>query len=241
MKVKVLFASAAAFAGLLGTSPANATLQLWADVNGVIITCADNAACDTNPAVGQLSIADQTVGGVQILGVSGIQSFGPNSLNSSTLELINNNPTAVNIQVEFSGINYVPPSTGIAASGAGTFENAVGSNINLNFYADLANTQGAPGTPGTNVASFGTTDTASNPDAFSFNSGVLPFSATNPFSMTLEADGSLAAGGTLVGRTQAILTQAVPEPASIGLFGMGLLGLGLFARKRSAKAVANPA
>ncbi len=57
-------------------APAFATLQISANINGSIFTCADNAACDTNPLLGQLSIASQTFNGVEIVGSSQFQNIG---------------------------------------------------------------------------------------------------------------------------------------------------------------------
>jgi PEP-CTERM motif-containing protein len=240
--MKTLLTTAAVGALLLGVSPnANATLAVWANINGTIISCTDGAACDTNPAAGQLSVADQLVGGVQFIGSSQTQVNGPpqNSLNTASFQVINNNATAVAYEVLVSGTSFTAPIVSFAASGAGTFQGTnLGSTITLSSFIDTANAQGALGgaTPGTNVFSFSHTDSVLNPDSFSNSSGLLPFSAGAPFSMTLEAIGTLTAGESLVGRTQAIVNQvAVPEPGTLGILGAALVGFGWLRRKRNVK------
>jgi len=52
--------------------------------------------------------------------------------------------------------------------------------------------------------------------------------------MTLLASGTLIDGGSLVGRTQALVTDvvAVNEPGSLAMLGGALFGLGLLGRRR---------
>ena len=89
-----------AAAGVLGfvSAPAQATLQILADVSGTIFACADNAACDLNPATGIIQIANGTLNGVQVNG--SIQTStgtpanpGPDTLNTSSLSIINTTDT----------------------------------------------------------------------------------------------------------------------------------------------------
>ena len=145
----------------LASSPSHAVLQIAANINGVVITCADQAACDTNPTLGQLAIADQTVGGILILGSTQTQTIatGPgtfNTLTTNTAQIINplGGVGTVPITVAVGGTNFAGPVQTYTASGGGTFNNAIGSTFQISFYADTANTQGADtptDTPGTQL------------------------------------------------------------------------------------------
>jgi hypothetical protein len=218
-----------------------ATLQLSANINGTVFTCADQAACDTNAAVGQISIANQTIGGVEIVGSSQFQIIGGTDIiNSASFQFINHNTSVVSILLAISGINFLGPVNHFAASGSGTWQEANGSTIHLSYWGDASNTQGANNPtdlPGLQLASF--SDTAAGiADAFSFNSNGV-FNAGPLFGMSIGTTGTLAAWdgiagdeATLVGRSQTLITSQVPEPGSLALLGMAMCGIGVVSRRR---------
>jgi hypothetical protein len=85
-----------AAAGMLGfaSAPAHATLQIITDISGTMAGCVDQAACDLNPAVGIIQVANSVINGVLING--SIQTStgtpanpGPDILNTSSLSIIN--------------------------------------------------------------------------------------------------------------------------------------------------------
>ena len=144
----------------------------------------------------------------------------------------------MDIALAVSGTGFASPTTIFSASGGGTFETAAGSDITLAFFADAANGQGADSptdAPGTQLFT-GSHTAVGLTDTFSINSGTLPLVETGPFSMTLLADGTLINGGSLVGRTQALVTDVtsvpVSEPGSLALLVGSLAAFGLW-RSRS--------
>lgn len=235
---RLLFLAIAAIA-----APALATLQLSANINGTLFNCADQQACDTNVAVGQLQVANQTIAGVEIVGSSQFQTIGPtNFLNTSSFQFINHNLFDATVQLSIGGTNYLGPVSSYSASGSGTWQSADTSSILLQWFADAANAQGADNPldfPGIMLASFA--DVANGAaDAFSYST-TGPFAAAGLHSMTLGTSGVLDAWdgiagneSVLVGRSQTLLTTQVPEPGTVLLLGAALLGAGLTRRRYTA-------
>lgn len=229
---KYLLAGVASLAFLMGP-PAKADLIIWANIGGTIFTCTDNQlACDANPAVGTLQLQNQTINGVAInTSIQTAQLGSPNILNTSSTSLINNNatPTAINFVV--GATNFVGPNNQFNTSGSGVWQQAVGSDITLNFFNDPTNTQGGTGgaTPGLLIDTFSDTATLLA-DSFS-HSAFGPVDDPGLFSMTEQAIGTLTAGGQLLNRGQTEIKFEVPEPATMALFGAMLIGFGVLRRQ----------
>jgi hypothetical protein len=215
---------------------ADATLMLSGSVNATNFCASDqNVGCgfggviaDGNATVNQLGINTIVINGVEVFGSLSVATYGPptNILNSSSLQIVNTNNFAVDILVTVSATDFVPPSFAAFTSASGTFQNVSGSTVDLLWWNDPANQQGAEtpnDTPGDLLDSFNFVSTFI-PQSFAHNGG--PFDVTDllPYSMTLQFNLTLPAGAQLISRGQTMNKDVaqIPEPASLLLFGTGL-------------------
>jgi hypothetical protein len=240
-----------AAAGALGfvSAPAQATLQVIADVNGSVSSCVDQAACDSNLTVGIIQVANGTLNGVQINGSIQTSTGTPanpgiDTLNTSSLSIINTTSATKTVTIAVSDTDFTGPVVSFLTAGSGVWQSAIGSSITMKWFDDPANGQGADNptdTPGNLIDSFTHLATLFV-DSFAHN-GIGAISDPGPFSMTEQAVFTLTPFAQLVNRGQTeVKVAAVPEPSTWVIMLLGFVGLGYAgfrkARTRSAISIA---
>ena len=215
--------------------PAAARLQLSIAVGGSTFTCFDGQlSCDQSGGANNLLIVDQTVNGAFVqLALTQSQFGKPDELQLSTSNIENLTAAPITITLTASDTSFTSPIKAINNSASLTFNSNVGApDSTLTFFADTANGQGAPGTPGTlleSVSGHAVTD----PDSFS-GSRITAFAADAPFSMTESASLVLRADGSITGFNQSMESTAIPEPSTWAMLaiGFGFMAWGAMTRKK---------
>jgi hypothetical protein len=221
---------------------AHAVLLLAGTVAGVNVCAADNnVGCtfgaiipDTDPTLNVLSLgaAPVNINGILVSGSLHTATFGPplNILNSSSLSVVNTTGATAAVNVAVGQTGFTPPVSTATTAGSGTWVNAAGSTLHLEWWNDPANAQGAEtpdDLPGALLDTFDFTATL-NPDAHSTTGGPFAISDPDPFSMTVAFAFDLVAGGSLINRGMSEIKPVgvVPEPGALLLLAtaLGLLG-----------------
>ena len=233
--------------GLSVVPRADAALILAGDIQGLLFCASDNnigcsngtVLTDTDPALGVLALGVTSIAGVTVNGSVHTVVVGPptNLLDSTSLSIINTNPTPITARLSVSATDFVGPVSEASATASGTWGNgSQGSSVLLTWWNDNTNQQGAETTfdrPGLLVDTFSDTANAQI-DSFSHNGGPFAVSDTGAFSMTLGLDMTLLGNDSLISRGQSEIKDvaAVAEPTTMLLLGAGLLGGGAKLRKR---------
>ena len=220
----------------IGASPAHARLQIAISEGATTFTCFDGQlGCDLSGGANNLLLVDQTVGGAFVqIALTQSQSGKPDELQLSSSSIENTTGHPITVTLVASDTGFAPPVKAINNSGSLTFNTNVGApDSTLTFFADHANGQGAPGTPGTlleSVSGHALTD----PDSFS-GSLISPFAALTPFSMSESASLVLRSEGSITGFNQSMETVPVPEAKTWAMLLVGFALMGVVGVKRRIK------
>ena len=220
------------------STQAGATLQFSVGAGDESYTCVDNSPCDTNPATGIISIPEISFEGitgtdVTVTATGEVLSFTVGSLTNDT-----GGTLSANFAVSDTGFGSDP--TRFKTVFTTTWRDALGSSIDVGWFDDPENAQGANSptdTPGSEFDSFDAAAISTESDTESHSAtGALDVSP--PFSVTVGGSIVLVNGGTESASES--VSFAVPEASTWTMMIAGFAGLGLAgyraSRKRSALA-----
>jgi len=132
-------AGTAAAGLLIGIPQTQATLLIAGQIGATTFSCVDNnPACDVQfLTTGTLQLANQTINGVQINGSIQTSTGTPanpgiDTLNASSLSLINTTTSSRTIAFTVGDTDFAGPIDKFFTSGSGTWQTANGSTITLN-------------------------------------------------------------------------------------------------------------
>lgn len=228
----------ATFLAAIGTTPAQAALQLSITDGANTFSCHDGQlSCDLSGGANNLLTVGTTLDGFFVQVTLAQSTFGShNILQLSSSNIANNGSLPGTISFVASDTSFSAPVSSIEESASLTFNSDVGAGpSSVSFFADPLNAQGANplNTPGTLLDTVSGTPTT-DPDSFS-GSKLSLFAAGGPFSMTESASLNLIAGGSVTGFDQSMTSSSVPEPSTWAMLGLGFGVLALVGFNRSRK------
>jgi hypothetical protein len=224
---------------MVAVSPAHATLQVAADVSGTPFFCADNTGCDLNPAIGTIELANDTINGVAVNGSIQLSTGTPANpgqdlIDTSSLSIVNTSGATRVATVAVGDTDFSAPVSHFHLTGSGTWVNAGGSSILLEWFDDPGNHQGANNAfdaPGTMLGTF--TSLGTDPLLSFHTDQTGGVSDSDPFSMTIWAQATLTPGAVLLSRGQGEIKTAIPEPSTWAMLGLGFAALGFAGYRRA--------